>query len=312
MSNDLNHSYETLGLTPGASQQDVKDAFRDLAKIWHPDRFVHDPRLQRKAEEKLKEITEAYQRLRNVDPQNSGPRTSEPTQPSSKPSETTQDRRHEQNRLKLARIALQNKNGEEALKYSNEVLEANPESAEAWMIKGTASSYVARGTDLELRYKEAMSCLDRAKNLDPSLTEVESRREEVRKLLCNYLCGLGKLAWDEAVKISNIYAKAGLGGYSQVGDLPEQAVQYYERALAIDAMYRGALVSVIHIRKETGSVELAASHIERIRKLDPSYDPPSNRTEPPPSNRTDHQILSSVLTFLALLILFLAMSKGCR
>jgi len=43
MSDDLNHSYESLGLTPGATQEDVRETFRDLAKIWRPDRFAHDP-----------------------------------------------------------------------------------------------------------------------------------------------------------------------------------------------------------------------------------------------------------------------------
>jgi hypothetical protein len=52
-----------LGLTPGASAQEAKAAYRDLAKVWHPDRFAHDPRLQRKAEEQLKGINDAYQRL---------------------------------------------------------------------------------------------------------------------------------------------------------------------------------------------------------------------------------------------------------
>src|SRR6185312_4879109 len=39
----------------------MKSAHRDLAKVWHPDRFLHDPRLQEKAQEKLKEINEAYE-----------------------------------------------------------------------------------------------------------------------------------------------------------------------------------------------------------------------------------------------------------
>ena len=52
-----------LGLAPGASAQEIKAAYRDLAKVWHPDRFAHDPRLQQKAQEQLKEINDAYQRL---------------------------------------------------------------------------------------------------------------------------------------------------------------------------------------------------------------------------------------------------------
>ncbi|HEV8342981.1 MAG TPA: J domain-containing protein [Candidatus Binatia bacterium] len=60
---DIERYYEILGLKPGASQEKLKEAFRDLVKVWHPDRFSHDPKLQKKAQEKLKEINLAYQRL---------------------------------------------------------------------------------------------------------------------------------------------------------------------------------------------------------------------------------------------------------
>ena len=63
MSTDLNKAYELLGVKPGVSMRELKAAHRDLAKVWHPDRFQHDPRLQEKAQEKLKEINEAYDLL---------------------------------------------------------------------------------------------------------------------------------------------------------------------------------------------------------------------------------------------------------
>jgi len=58
---DLSKAYELLGVKSGVSSRELKAAHRDLAKVWHPDRFVHDPRLQEKAQEKLKEINEAYE-----------------------------------------------------------------------------------------------------------------------------------------------------------------------------------------------------------------------------------------------------------
>lgn len=63
MSRELGNCYEVLGVAEGASAQELKAAYRDLAKVWHPDRFAHDPRLQQKAQEKLKEINEAYEQL---------------------------------------------------------------------------------------------------------------------------------------------------------------------------------------------------------------------------------------------------------
>ncbi len=55
--------YRVLGLEPGASVDELKLAHRDLVKVWHPDRFADDPRLQMKAQEKLKQINEAYEFL---------------------------------------------------------------------------------------------------------------------------------------------------------------------------------------------------------------------------------------------------------
>jgi hypothetical protein len=56
----LERYYELLGVKPGVSNAELKSAHRDMAKVWHPDRFTHDPRLQQKAQEKLKEINEAF------------------------------------------------------------------------------------------------------------------------------------------------------------------------------------------------------------------------------------------------------------
>lgn len=60
---ELSRCYDLLGVSRGASSQELKTAHRDMAKVWHPDRFAHDPRLQQKAQEKLKEINEAYDQL---------------------------------------------------------------------------------------------------------------------------------------------------------------------------------------------------------------------------------------------------------
>ena len=51
---------DVLALRPGASAVEIKGAYRDLVKVWHPDRFGSDPGLREKAEDKLKQINEAY------------------------------------------------------------------------------------------------------------------------------------------------------------------------------------------------------------------------------------------------------------
>ena len=61
----MSRCIEILGLKPSASQEEVNQAYRDLANVWHPDRFVGNPRLQKKAEEKLKEINAAYEYIKS-------------------------------------------------------------------------------------------------------------------------------------------------------------------------------------------------------------------------------------------------------
>ena len=53
--------YPVLRLKPDASKKDIKTAYRDLAQIYHPDRFEgHHERLRRTAEEEMKKVNEAY------------------------------------------------------------------------------------------------------------------------------------------------------------------------------------------------------------------------------------------------------------
>jgi hypothetical protein len=58
-------AFEVLALRPGATPVQIKEAYRDLVKVWHPDRFGSDARLRVKAEEKLQRINEAYRVLQS-------------------------------------------------------------------------------------------------------------------------------------------------------------------------------------------------------------------------------------------------------
>lgn len=54
--------YEVLGVSKGATQEEIKKAYRKLAKQYHPDNYVNNP-LADLAAEKFKEINEAYEQL---------------------------------------------------------------------------------------------------------------------------------------------------------------------------------------------------------------------------------------------------------
>lgn len=54
--------YEVLGLERGASEEEVKKAYRKLSRIYHPDANVNNPNKDQ-AEEKFKEIQQAYKAI---------------------------------------------------------------------------------------------------------------------------------------------------------------------------------------------------------------------------------------------------------
>ena len=52
-----------LELPPDATPEQIRRAWRELAKVWHPDRFARDAALQAKATAKLAAINAAYEAL---------------------------------------------------------------------------------------------------------------------------------------------------------------------------------------------------------------------------------------------------------
>ncbi len=63
---NLDYCYRLLGLAPGATPEEVNQAYRDLAFVWHPDRLPKDnPRLLAKAQHMLKELNQAREQLRH-------------------------------------------------------------------------------------------------------------------------------------------------------------------------------------------------------------------------------------------------------
>lgn len=54
--------YEVLGVSRNASQEQIKAAYRELVKKYHPDNYRNNP-LEGLAKEKMQEINEAYDML---------------------------------------------------------------------------------------------------------------------------------------------------------------------------------------------------------------------------------------------------------
>ena len=58
----MSDPYKVLGVSPNASDDEVKHAYRELARKYHPDNY-HDNPLADLAQEKMKEINEAYEQV---------------------------------------------------------------------------------------------------------------------------------------------------------------------------------------------------------------------------------------------------------
>ena len=58
----MNDPYQILNIPPTATDEEVKRAYRDLARKYHPDNY-HDNPLADLAQEKMKEINEAYDQI---------------------------------------------------------------------------------------------------------------------------------------------------------------------------------------------------------------------------------------------------------
>lgn len=54
-------AYAALGITPNASDDEVKRAYRKMAMLYHPDRVVDNEDLKRSATDKFREIQTAYE-----------------------------------------------------------------------------------------------------------------------------------------------------------------------------------------------------------------------------------------------------------
>ena len=64
--------YAVLGVSPTATEEEIKTAYRKLARKYHPDNYASDPDAARVAEERMKEINAAYDRIGELRSQHTG------------------------------------------------------------------------------------------------------------------------------------------------------------------------------------------------------------------------------------------------
>ena len=172
----MNDPYKVLGVTPDATDDEIKKAYRNLARKYHPDKY-RDSDLADLASEKMKEVNAAYEEIKQM--RENGGRSSNKGQSgpyANSQSSSNNPRYYEIRRLLNAGNARQ----AEALLY--EVPE--PDRGAEWnFLFGCVM--VRRGN-----YVDAQRYFDIACSMDPYNTEYKVARDNLRRRASGYGGGL--------------------------------------------------------------------------------------------------------------------------
>ncbi|MBO5312686.1 MAG: DnaJ domain-containing protein [Clostridia bacterium] len=169
----MRNPYEVLGISETATNEEVRAAYRELAKKYHPDNYIDSP-LADMAEERMKEINEAYdeilRRRTSGSESSTGGRKSDT---SGGFSSGGYDPVYSQ-----VRTAINNRDYRTAENLLNNI-DQTKRGAEWFFLKGCI--LVHKGY-----YFDALRYIERACELDPGNTEYSTLRDNLRVQSQNY------------------------------------------------------------------------------------------------------------------------------
>jgi curved DNA-binding protein CbpA len=170
----MNDPYKVLDISPDATDEEVKKAYRNLARKYHPDNYVNHP-LADIVEEKMKEINEAYELIQKQRSQ----KTTNNDRDQSGSSRTN---------LNQIRIMINQGRYAEAGTYL-EYVPLSERNAEWFFLEGCVLLH--RGY-----FYDAQGCFERACYMDPSNVEYRDTLDKIRNVRSerhdSYTSGSGK------------------------------------------------------------------------------------------------------------------------
>jgi tetratricopeptide (TPR) repeat protein len=200
---DIHKYYKILDVTPDAPWEDIKRAYHDMMKVWHPDRFAGDPRLQKIVEEKTKELTHAFKKIE--EDYHTIKFYNDPLDEANESSIKTKTKPQTESPVKEGKP--------KSSRYTRK------QEAEEWLKK-------AKGVETG-NYRVVIDYLNKAIDLDPSLEEAYIERGEAYAMLGNH--GQAVEDFNEVIEFNSKSFKGFRGranAYSELGNHSQAIIDF--------------------------------------------------------------------------------------
>ena len=163
----MNNPYSVLGVSPNATDEEIKQAYRELARKYHPDKY-RDSDLADLAGEKMKEINAAYEEIQK---QRSGGKSSSGTGSGGYREETGSGSNANSVYAQIRNLINQNE-----IREAERLLRTFPADAQ------NAEWHFLMGCVLYKRgyFMDAQKMFDRACTMDPYNSEYRAARDQMQ------------------------------------------------------------------------------------------------------------------------------------